>query len=406
MQWDKQTEAALNGWFSVPQKAWENWWDLLAGSTQNGHAAAATPPVFDLWHSLTAQWLATMEQTLNTFAPTLTEGAQTAMAQFLTAQGHSQHLVQMTTEAWQAVLNSASSPDEWQAALATYMTALRQQLTGAEATKFVKNSGELWQLYNAEMQKLAQPWLTFWAQWPQQVNLLTQPHKGQTAGADNPLLTLANLYWDTYNQTLGRMVNLPSLGLMREFNEKVNRGFAFWQENQQIGVEYQLLLGEALLNAFEAYMQRLLTLAQAGEQVESQTKLLELWVAVADEEFLKLFHSERYATVQGQYVNSSMALRRQQRELVEILLRMNDLPTRSDLDEAHHNIFLLRKEVKALKKTVHALAEQAATATNAVQVDQEQAQPTTKDAATTPAAKPKKRATRSRAKATPTSEGA
>lgn len=405
MQWDKQTEAALNGWFSIPQQAWEHWWDVVAGSTQNGHATPTPPPVFDLWRSLTEQWVTTMQHTVETFTPTLTEGAQTAMAQFLAAQGHSQHLLQMTTAAWQAVLQGASSPDEWQDALATYMAQLRQQLTGAETTKLINNSSELWQLYNTEMQKFAQPWLALWTQWPQQVSLLAQPRQGQTA-TDNPLLTLANLYWDTYNQTLGRMANMPSLGLLREFNEKVNRGFALWQENQQIGVAYQLLLGDALLNAFEAFMQRLLTLAQAGKQVESQTKLLELWVEVADEEFLKLFHSERYATAQGQFVNSSMALRRQQRELIEVLLRMNDLPTRSDLDEAHHNIFLLRKEVKALNKTVQTLTEQMAGLTAHMPLDDPQARPTAEGAAPIPAAKPKKRAVRSRANAASADKGA
>ena len=87
--------------------------------------------------------------------------------------------------------------------------------------------------------------------------------------------------------------------------------------------------------------------------------MLSLWVEVADAEFLKLFHSEHYAAVQSRYVNSSMAHRRQQRELIEVLLRMNDMPTQSALDEAHHNIFLLRKEVKALQKAVHALTTAA-----------------------------------------------
>ena len=79
---------------------------------------------------------------------------------------------------------------------------------------------------------------------------------------------------------------------------------------------------------------------------------------VADEVFIALFHSEAYAKTQSAYVNSNMALRRQQRELLEVWLRGNDMPTRSDLDEAHHQIYQLRKDMKALKKT---LATQATT---------------------------------------------
>ena len=39
---------------------------------------------------------------------------------------------------------------------------------------------------------------------------------------------------------------------------------------------------------------------------------------------------------------------------MEVFLKMNDLPTRSEVDEIHRNVYELRKEIKSLKK---ALAE-------------------------------------------------
>jgi class III poly(R)-hydroxyalkanoic acid synthase PhaE subunit len=311
------------------------------------------------------------------------------MGQFLMGQEHAQQLLKMATDAWQAILSNANSPAEWQQALARYMDEQRRGMTNAaDATKYLQNSAELWQLYSTEIQKLSQPWFALWTQVPQHIGMMGQPRPAGAEANANPLLAMSNLYWDTYNQTLGRMVNLPSLGLMREFNEKVNRGFTLLQENQQINLAYQLLLGDCLLQAFETFMQKLLAMAKEGKTVDNQTKLLELWVAVADEQFLELFHSERYAQVQSQYVNSSMALRSQQRELVEIMLRMNDLPTRSDLDEAHHNIFLLRKEVKALKKTVHMLVEQSAAPKESPTATEQPAAPSS----TKKPAKPKRRA--------------
>lgn len=362
MQWDKQTEAAFNGWFNAPQTAWENWWDIVAGSTQNGHATPATSSAFtdwsfNYWNGIANQWLAYMQKNMETFSPMLSEHARMAMEQFTMGQSHTTHLLKMATDMWQAIVSSGASPEEWQTALQQQMEQLRHQMSSsADTSKFLQNNTELWQLYQTEMQKLMQPWFAMSMQWPQQVGMMAQSSEAKSA-IDNPLTTMANLYWDTYHQTLGRLVNMPSLGLMRELNEKINRGFTAWQENQKISFEYQVLLGDAFLNAFEAFMQRLLTMAKEGESIKNQTKLLELWVEVADEQYLEMFHSERYAHTQSQYVNSSMALRRHQRELTEIMLRMNDLPTRSDLDEAHHNIFLLRKEVKALKKSVHDLVE-------------------------------------------------
>jgi class III poly(R)-hydroxyalkanoic acid synthase PhaE subunit len=381
MQWDQQTENIFNGWFRAPQKVWENWWDVLAGSTQNGYAHKTATngqsdfPMFDLWSAAINQWQAMMDQGIQAVSPEMSESARVAMAQFMTGQEHAQQLYKMSTAAWQAIMANTASPAEWQPALEQYIAQLRSQMADAgDVNKFMKNSTQLWQQYGQEMQKSGQPWLNMWMQFPQQMGTMT----GSRDKA-NPLIEMMNLAWDSYNQTLGRMTNMPSLGLMREFNETINRSFVSWQENQRISLEYQVLLGDAMLSAFEALMQKLLEKAKAGETIDTQNELLTLWVAVADEVFLQLFHSERYATLQSQYVNSSMALRQQQRALTEILLRMNDLPTRSDLDEAHKNIFELRKEVKALKKTVHDLANQvmAPTVTADTSIPHESAQTST-----------------------------
>jgi len=419
MQWDKESQAAFNGWLNAPQKAWETWWDLLASSTQNGHATAATPPTFDFWKGLAEQWQAHMQQQLNAFSPDLAEQARTAMEQFLTGQGHAQQLMKMATDAWQTIQKNSASPEEWQQALQSYMAQQRQAMSSAaDLSRSFKNSNELWQLYSAEMQKFSQPWLALWAQFPQQVGAMAQSGASGAAATDNPFVAMNNLYWESYNQTFGRMVTMPSLGLTREFNEKVNRGFLLWQEDQQAKLAYQLLLGEGFLNAFEAFMQKLLTMAQTGKTLDSQRDLLALWVEVADEQFLELFHSEPYAKAQSQYVNSSMALRSQQRELMEILLRMNDLPTRSDLDEAHHNIFLLRKEVKALKKMVTELVEKSAPAPVPADAPAKAAKVATPKRGRTPKARPaaaaqpatteavKKPTKRGRPKATQANEGA
>lgn len=372
MQWDKGTETMLNGWLQSQQKMWGDWWDVMAGSTQNGHpgrvngggdngsapdgqpAALNFNPMFEVWNSMAEGWRNYLQQSVSAFAPHLNDAVRLSMAQFMASQQQTQQLLRMSTDAWQAMVATASSPAEWQTALTSYLEQLRQQLmSGFNIGQMTQNSTELWQIYSQELQKVTQPWLTLWFQGSQ-----FGMSSGQTNGS-SALADMTNLYWDAVNQSAGRMANMPSIGLTRELNEKVNRGFLYWQDNQRVNAEYQQLLLNTMVDAFESFMQKLLEMAKAGQPIESQQKLLSLWVEVADAEFLQLFHSEHYAAVQSRYVNSSMAHRRQQRELIEVLLRMNDMPTQSALDEAHHNIFLLRKEVKALRKAVHALTTAA-----------------------------------------------
>lgn len=386
MQWDKPHETPLNGWFGMQEKMLNGWWDLLAQS--NGQTGVPPDPFWRLWAQ---PWQTAGMAPTSAFPPQfMADSMKQAMAQFMNGQVQAQQLMNLVNEAWRTMLSNATSPAEWQNALTAFTDQLRQQMTTAlNGAKLLENSTELWRLYSEEAQKFTQPWLTAWGQTPTFMSKL--------AGADGANATneFMQLFQAAFEQTWGRALLAPSMGLLREVNEKVNKGFALWLENQQVMIAYQLLIGEAWINAFQALMKRLMSMAQKGETLTDQRHLLRIWVEVADEVFIELFHSEAYAKTQSAYVNSNMALRRQQRELLEVWLRGNDMPTRSDLDEAHHQLYQLRKEMKTLKKN---LAAQAATPVTAAPVS-EVKKPTR------PARKPRQSVAVKSAPDTPTVDG-
>lgn len=363
MEWNKQTESTLNGWLGMQEKLIKGWWDVLAQPQRNGHAVSSANPLWELWANQgLQQWQALYPENFAAVSQqVMAEVAKNAMTQFLNGQGQAQQLMHMVTEAWQTMLTNAASPAEWQSALTAYTDQLRQQMSMAlDTAKLLENSAELWRLYYAEAQKLAQPWLSAWWQTPVFMSKLN--------GADHAAATneFMQLFHAAFEQTMGRALMAPSIGLTRELNEKVSKAFDLWLENQQAQTTYQLLVGEAWIDAFQALMKKLVDMAQKGETITDQRHFLRIWVDVADEVFIELFHSEAYAAAQSAYVNSNMTLRRQQRELLEVWLRQNDMPTRTDLDEAHHQIYELRKEVRALKKRVAAHEVQVVSATPAV----------------------------------------
>jgi class III poly(R)-hydroxyalkanoic acid synthase PhaE subunit len=250
-------------------------------------------------------------------------------------------------------VTNAAAPDQWQQQAEAFSQSLHQQLQVAlSAWPGSQQLTELGQLYAQEWQKFAQPWVNAFGQTPA---LWAQ----STNGAQPSTLTgeFAQLFWGAFQQTWGQWLAAPSLGLTREFNDQQKQVYALWLDQQRALADYQRLLGDAWIDAFTAYLQKLIGLAQSGKPAESQRQLIDLWVEVADVRFLDLFHSEQYAQVQSRLLKSSMDLRRQQRDLNEVWLRMNDLPTRSDLDEAHHALYELRKEVKALKKALQATGQ-------------------------------------------------
>jgi class III poly(R)-hydroxyalkanoic acid synthase PhaE subunit len=349
MPQSNQPESAFNGWFNTQQQMVKDWYNFWTASGRNGSAEKPVQPEWEAFFSgLLEPWRSLAQQNMDAWFPQSADITRVTAQQFLAGQEQFLHLMQMMAEAWQSITASATAPEDWQKALAMYTDQLRQQLTSTmNFMQSAQNLAELGQLYAQEMQKFSQPWFAFWLQTPQALGKAAASRNGSSE-----LIALTNLYWDALGQTAGRLIGAPNLGLTRELTQKLDNAVLIWQEHQRASVEYQVLLANALIQSVELFMQRLIALAQTGKAIDSQRQFIELWVEVADAQFIDLFHSDAYAQAQGRMVNSSMALRQQQRELTEVWLRMNDLPTRSDLDEAHHNLFELRKEVKTLKKAL------------------------------------------------------
>jgi polyhydroxyalkanoate synthase subunit PhaE len=291
------------------------------------------------------QWQAFFQQSLPALHEANAQTVKAVLDQWSASQRQMAQLQALVGQAWSGLMAQNPATD-WPAAIDAYVAQLRQQMISfSEQAPSPQQGQELGQLYGQMAQKVSQPWFAFWSQAPQ---WFAQGATTPTA----PWLAANQALAEALGQTWGGLLGAPTLGLQRQWQEKVQRWLTLSLENQTALREYQLLISQAWLNALAGLLYRLAALAQAGKRLDTPRQLFDLWVEVADAAFLELFHSAAYATAQGKLVNSNMALRQQQRELTEIWLRQHDLPTRSDLDEAHRNIYELRKEIKALKKAL------------------------------------------------------
>jgi uncharacterized coiled-coil DUF342 family protein len=108
--------------------------------------------------------------------------------------------------------------------------------------------------------------------------------------------------------------------------------------------------------AVERLIRELVSLTEKGQPIKSMRELVVLWNNTADPVFIEAFRSEKYVQIQGRLLNTAMHYRLHQREITELFLKTSDIATRSEVDEAHRNIYEQRKELKALKKVVAELS--------------------------------------------------
>jgi polyhydroxyalkanoate synthase subunit PhaE len=332
----------MNAWLESQKLLWESWVSMVSAKAVDRKQADFTNPL-ELWNNIVQESTKAWTGSTAAIARSTAEG-------FLSVQETGLRFMEFTAKAWEALEPKMATGEDWQGDLREVIEQFRQGWLKLPETAAAANQdiNQLWELYLKQWQAFGQPWDVALRQAPEYVS--------RAVGGDSTALVgLSNLYQQAYQDSLARLVSSPGLGMTREFNDKFQQGFDAWVSWQLATLEYQGVVSEIWEQAFEKFFQDLLSLAEKGQTLDTLRDLILLWTRGAEDVFTESFRSEAYVLAQGKMLNASMKYRVRERAIIETFLDLYDLPTRSELDEAHRRIYELRKEVKVLKKAVAAL---------------------------------------------------
>jgi polyhydroxyalkanoate synthase subunit PhaE len=189
--------------------------------------------------------------------------------------------------------------------------------------------------------------------WGKALEASIEPINKAAINTSKPWIALNNYYWNLmYEKTLGSLMQIPLLGPTREFNHTLIQAFDAWAKLYPTHTDYQLIMAEIHMQSFAELIRELNTLAAKGKKVEDWQQFQQLWSRIADKVFEQAFCSEDNLKVRGRLLNATNHYKLRQQELMELWMKSLNLPTRSEVDEVHKNIYELRKEMKGLKKTL------------------------------------------------------
>ena len=149
--------------------------------------------------------------------------------------------------------------------------------------------------------------------------------------------------------------NIPALGLTRELQVRCTNVVDAWADLVRVSGPYSMLVAGAATRSVPAVVGRLVRAAGRRPFMDGRT-LAELLIDGCDAAFSATFDAPEYTEAQGRLVNAAMLYRRRQRELVEPLLGMMHVATRSDAEDIGRTVNDLRRDVRALRRQVNALS--------------------------------------------------
>jgi class III poly(R)-hydroxyalkanoic acid synthase PhaE subunit len=348
MTWSDQADSMMKVWTEAQKKMWENWYEM-SQNMANPNAFAGFG-MYDQWQTMASKWLETVNSNME-------PAAQNLSRQFVSSQSTMMRFLEMTTKAWNVMMPRLDAGEDWEKVVSDYMESFRKQMFDpAQMMQAAQGSTALWTNSMQAMQSAMLPWMNPMQQAP---GMMGAAMMSQNGGAD--IMDLTRMFWDAYHQTTGRMIGSPGVGFTRELEEKFSRAYQAWQKARQAMDEYQMLMADGWSGVMEQVLREMMNRAEKGQPVESIRDLIRLWTTAADKSFDRVFRSERYSEVQGQFLSTYMEYRIEEQKVFEEIMKYSYIPTRSEMDEAHRNIYELRKEVKMLKKAQRDTGKKAAT---------------------------------------------
>jgi hypothetical protein len=125
-------------------------------------------------------------------------------------------------------------------------------------------------------------------------------------------------------------------------------------------LEHQMVMTNGWTRAANAFMSRLGTGTEGSKAFTGKWRELSaIWIEIANSELIATQRSEAYLSSQRNLLKASTDLRLAQQELAAFYGEMFGLPMRAEIDDVHKSLTDLRREIRALKRSISPVQERA-----------------------------------------------
>ncbi len=232
-----------------------------------------------------------------------------------------------------------------------------------EPPGWTASAAELPQMYADAFSKFFGPWAEAMQGLPQKTAEALQ--KGPEGYAD-----VYRWWLQTYEQTWGKLLRMPPLGLTRETSEKIQRGTEALISHYVAITNYSSALYKVGTEAMQKVSKTLALMYNDGHAPKTFKEFYTIWWTINEETVNELFRSPESSRLLGQVVDAAMRVRKRYDDIMEEYLKALPVPTRSEMNDLYRSLYLLKKEVRKNTKQVRELEEKLRTTETALRKEE------------------------------------
>jgi len=336
-----QIGAAMGSWTDAQKRLWDGWMGVLNNA---GDVNVAAPD--------SADWL---KQSADAMGKGTSQAAHDLVNKLLTSQDAVKQGTDFFLKAWKVLAPSVEAGKDWRADLQNFSTQWSEQMSAVSerGSGMMSDLTELARSFGKDWPPVILPWLAF-IEKSSAAGHLGEATVGGTANLSRLLAMESELY-----PFFSGLAEMPRAGLTREKNAKMLRLMDAAVDMRRTNLKFQTAMAQGMAKAVEATVDRLAQLKAKGEKITSVRALMKLWFTSADGTLSHVFNSPEFLAIQNEMTTANNLYRIRQRALLEDIYHALEIPTRSEIDDAYKIIHELKREVRALKKAMHAPVSKA-----------------------------------------------
>ncbi len=160
---------------------------------------------------------------------------------------------------------------------------------------------------------------------------------------------------DLYRSEFQKYLNIPKIGLPREFHEKLS----------QLADKYTLFYSHLIELLFyfslpfektnRAMQKKIKKMLDQGEMVDNSKEAYGEWIRMLEMNFMELLKSSEYTEVLNNTIISLASCKNVRRDVISIFLKDLQIPTSVEMDEVYKTLYQMKKKIRELSRQVEEL---------------------------------------------------
>jgi class III poly(R)-hydroxyalkanoic acid synthase PhaE subunit len=338
MDWTQQTKDLLDGWAEAQKQFWSGWFGWAG---QAGSGSLTVDP---------SQWLRIF---VDTRSAARGEAADRVAGNILGTPELMIRSMSLLMKAWEVVSPQVGAGKPWRPDLNKLLDQWREEMASFPQRQAATTSelADLTRTLFERRSPLTGPWLQMVTQ------ALAAGHPGAAFLGGTAGLNRAMGFDEGVAPILMGLGELPRATVMREKMGKMLKAADALTDLRAAQSEYHLAMADALVRAVERTMEHLAKSAREGETISSTRDLMRTWFTNADGTLNETFTSPEFVVIRDKMTNAMMTYKIRQRDALEDVYSAMEIPSRSEVDEAHRDIHNLKRQMRILSRQVKELAE-------------------------------------------------